>query len=110
MKARKQVLPFFKAKKLDILIGTQMIAKGLHFPNVTLVGILNADIGLHVRRHAERLDVFTTSLKTGEAIRGVELTLIDDHGKSLGQATSGTEGHAALSAAGCTGVVAALSR
>ena len=30
----------------DILIGTQMIAKGLHFPNVTLVGIINADLGL----------------------------------------------------------------
>ncbi len=36
----------FKSGKADILIGTQMIAKGLHFPQVTLVGILNADSSL----------------------------------------------------------------
>ncbi len=34
----------FKNKKYDIMIGTQIIAKGFHFPNVTLVGIINADI------------------------------------------------------------------
>lgn len=56
------------------------------------------DIGLHVRRHASQLDVFTTSLKTGEAIPGVELTLIDDNGKSLGQATGSGNGHAVLTA------------
>ncbi len=33
--------------KIDILVGTQMIAKGLHFPNVTLVGIIYADLALH---------------------------------------------------------------
>ena len=38
----------FRAGKADVLIGTQMIAKGLHFPSVTLVGILNADLSLHV--------------------------------------------------------------
>ena len=42
----EQVLSDFRRKKTDILIGTQMIAKGLDFPNVTLVGILNADMGL----------------------------------------------------------------
>lgn len=40
------VLERFRRGELDILIGTQMIAKGLHFPNVTLVGIINADLGL----------------------------------------------------------------
>ena len=40
------VLERFRRGDLDILIGTQMIAKGLHFPNVTLVGILMADLGL----------------------------------------------------------------
>jgi primosomal protein N' (replication factor Y) len=61
----------FKAKKLDILIGTQMIAKGLHFPNVTLVGILNADIGLHVPdfRAAERTFQLITQV-AGRAGRG----------------------------------------
>lgn len=38
----------FKARKADILIGTQMIAKGLDFENVLLVGIIAADISLHV--------------------------------------------------------------
>lgn len=38
----------FRAGKADVLIGTQMIAKGLHFPAVTLVGILNADAHLQV--------------------------------------------------------------
>jgi primosomal protein N' (replication factor Y) len=38
----------FRAGKADVLIGTQMIAKGLHFPSVTLVGVLNADSGLMI--------------------------------------------------------------
>ncbi|TAE92561.1 MAG: primosomal protein N' [Verrucomicrobia bacterium] len=61
----------FKAKKIDILIGTQMIAKGLHFPNVTLVGILNADIGLHVPdfRASERTFQLITQV-AGRAGRG----------------------------------------
>src|SRR5438093_2478570 len=37
----------FRSGKIDILVGTQMIAKGLHFPNVTLVGIIYADLSLH---------------------------------------------------------------
>lgn len=37
----------FKNQKYDIMIGTQIIAKGFHFPNVTLVGIINADIILN---------------------------------------------------------------
>ena len=42
-----EVLGDFRARRTDILLGTQMIAKGLDFPNVTLVGIVNADTGLH---------------------------------------------------------------
>ena len=42
------ILGAFKSGKTDILIGTQMIAKGLHFPNVTLVGIVMADSSLHI--------------------------------------------------------------
>ena len=36
------------AGRIDILVGTQMIAKGLDFPNVTLVGVINADMALHL--------------------------------------------------------------
>ena len=43
----RHVLGEFRNRKIDILIGTQMIAKGLHFPNVTLVGIIYADMALH---------------------------------------------------------------
>jgi primosomal protein N' (replication factor Y) len=43
----RKTLGDFRAGKIDILVGTQMIAKGLHFPNVTLVGIIYADMALH---------------------------------------------------------------
>ncbi len=44
----RKVLGDFRTGRLDILIGTQMIAKGLDFPRVTLVGIVDADISLHM--------------------------------------------------------------
>ena len=42
------ILKMFSEEKFDILLGTQMIAKGLDFPNATLVGIINADLGLQL--------------------------------------------------------------
>lgn len=44
----REVLADFRAGKIDILVGTQMIGKGLDFPNVTLVGLVDADISMHV--------------------------------------------------------------
>ncbi|GHB91015.1 hypothetical protein GCM10007047_02390 [Cerasicoccus arenae] len=44
----RQILGDFRKGKIDILVGTQMIAKGLDFPNVTLVGMIDADISLHI--------------------------------------------------------------
>jgi len=69
--ALRDTLHAFKTHKIDILIGTQMIAKGLHFPNVTLVGILNADLGLHVPdfRAGERTFQLLTQV-AGRAGRG----------------------------------------
>ncbi len=69
--ALRDTLAAFKSHKIDILIGTQMIAKGLHFPNVTLVGILNADLGLHVPdfRAGERTFQLITQV-AGRAGRG----------------------------------------
>lgn len=44
----RRILSDFRLGRIDILVGTQMIAKGLHFPNVTLVGIVHADLSLHL--------------------------------------------------------------
>lgn len=51
-----RILSKFKDHKIDILIGTQMIAKGLDFPKVTLVGVISADTALNLAdfRSAER--------------------------------------------------------
>ncbi len=67
----RETLNGFRAKKIDILLGTQMIAKGLHFPNVTLVGILNADVGLYIPdfRAGERTFQLLTQV-AGRAGRG----------------------------------------
>ncbi|WP_160720076.1 primosomal protein N' [Bacillus sp. USDA818B3_A] len=46
--AHEKLLNDFKDGKADILLGTQMIAKGLDFPNITLVGVLSADTSLHL--------------------------------------------------------------
>jgi primosomal protein N' (replication factor Y) (superfamily II helicase) len=65
------VLGDFRAGKIDILVGTQMIAKGLHFPNVTLVGIIYADLALHQPdfRAGERTFQLLTQV-SGRAGRG----------------------------------------
>ncbi len=46
--SHQQILDAFRRHEIDILVGTQMIAKGLDFPNVHLVGVVNADVGLHL--------------------------------------------------------------
>lgn len=69
--AYRETLGAFKEGRIDILLGTQMIAKGLHFPNVTLVGIVNADLGLHIPdfRAGERTFQLLTQV-AGRAGRG----------------------------------------
>lgn len=54
--SHEQVLGAFREGLIHILLGTQMIAKGLDFPNVTLVGVVQADVALHMPdfRSAER--------------------------------------------------------
>lgn len=46
--AHDRLFKQFRAGKADVLIGTQMITKGLHFPSVTLVGVLNSDAALNI--------------------------------------------------------------
>jgi primosomal protein N' (replication factor Y) len=54
--AHERVLAAFRSRQIDILVGTQMVAKGHDFPDVTLVGVVSADTGLFVPdfRAAER--------------------------------------------------------
>jgi primosomal protein N' (replication factor Y) len=69
--AHGRILSRFERGELDILIGTQMIAKGLDFPRVTLVGVLMADTGLHFPdfRAAEQTFCLLTQV-SGRAGRG----------------------------------------
>jgi primosomal protein N' (replication factor Y) len=69
--AYRETLRNFRTGRIDILVGTQMIAKGLHFPNVTLVGIINADLALHLPdfRAGERTFQLLTQV-AGRAGRG----------------------------------------
>ena len=69
--AYRETLRNFRTGNIDILVGTQMIAKGLHFPNVTLVGIINADLALHLPdfRAGERTFQLLTQV-AGRAGRG----------------------------------------
>ena len=69
--AHEQILASFLAHDADILIGTQMLAKGLDMPSVTLVGVVNADVGLHLPdfRSGERTFQLLTQV-AGRAGRG----------------------------------------
>ncbi len=70
-RSHEKILEQFRKKKASILLGTQMVAKGLDFENVTLVGVLAADQGLYIDdfRAAERTFSLITQV-VGRAGRG----------------------------------------
>jgi primosomal protein N' (replication factor Y) len=72
--SHEEALARFRAGEIKILFGTQMIAKGLDFPNVTLVGVINADTALHFPdfRAAERTFQLVTQVagRTGRGEKG----------------------------------------
>ena len=72
--AHEKALAEFRSGKVRILLGTQMIAKGLDFPNVTLVGVIQADTALHLPdfRAAERTFHLVTQVagRTGRGRKG----------------------------------------
>ncbi|MFQ3223987.1 MAG: primosomal protein N' (replication factor Y) [Lentimonas sp.] len=75
----RKILNDFRIGKIDILVGTQMIAKGLDFPNVTLVGLVDADMSLHIEdfRAAERTFqlVVQVSGRSGRGDRAGEVVI-----------------------------------
>jgi primosomal protein N' (replication factor Y) len=72
--SHEEALSRFRDGEIQILLGTQMIAKGLDFPNVTLVGVINADTALHFPdfRAAERTFQLVTQVagRTGRGEKG----------------------------------------
>lgn len=70
--SHQKLLRDFGTGKADVLIGTQMIAKGLHFPEVTLVGVLNSDSGLNIPDFRASENVFQLITQVaGRSGRGV---------------------------------------
>ena len=84
--AHHEILGRVERGEVDVLLGTQMIAKGLDFPNVTLVGVINADVGINLPdfRATERTFQLITQVagRAGRGPKGGEVfvqTALPDH-------------------------------
>lgn len=81
--SHSKILESFGKGEVDILFGTQMIAKGLDFPRVTLVGVIDADTSLHLPdfRSAERTFQLVSQVagRSGRSIAGGEVLIQTRH-------------------------------
>ncbi len=82
----EKILDHFQNQKIPVLLGTQMVAKGLNLPDVTLVGVLDADLGLYADSyHAAQTTFQMLTQVVGRAGRGdtpgraVIQTLVPEH-------------------------------
>lgn len=70
-RAHEDILTRFRTGEAQVLVGTQMIAKGLHFPSVSLVGVVSADVGLSIPDYRAGERAFQLLLQVaGRAGRG----------------------------------------
>jgi primosomal protein N' (replication factor Y) len=102
----ERTLTAFGNGELDLLLGTQMIAKGLHFPGVVVVGVISADLGLQVPdfRAAERTFQLVAQVagragRAADAGRVVVQTLQPKHAALVRAAQHDYDGFAAAEAA-----------
>ena len=77
--AHSEILDRVGSGEVDILLGTQMIAKGLDFPNVTLVGVIDADVGINLPdfRASERCFQLLSQVagRSGRGLKGGEVLI-----------------------------------
>lgn len=84
--SHEQILSRFQERQIPVLLGTQMVAKGLNFPGVTLVGVLDADLSLYVSSYRAAETTFNMLTQVvGRAGRGdtpgraVIQTMVPEH-------------------------------
>ena len=71
--SHEEILNKFKKDNINILIGTQMVVKGHHFPNVTLVGVIAADTSLNIddfKANEHTFQILTQVARTSRKRKG----------------------------------------
>lgn len=79
--SHEEILNKFKNENIDILIGTQMVVKGHHFPNVTLVGVIAADSSLNIDDYRANERTFQILTQVARTSRKRKITRKSNHTK-----------------------------